>query len=323
MNTRCLMELVILTIGLELGVIPPVLFAMMVLMALATTVMTTPLLSWIYPDRHRLSERGAEEPYTVLLPVALPSSGPPLFDIARALVPRQPVRYYALHLIRAQDQSFFSTRTETPGPDPLLPLLGAAEAQGVDVQRVQLVSQSLGDDLLATAEAKAANLIVMGYHKPVLSQRILGGVTGEVLRGARADVVVCVLPHRRPWRRILVPYRDGQHDRCALQMAHRLATAYGASMTILHVVPPEGDGRRTETGLRGEECLRDSDHVTLKVVEHTDPVEAAVQEAAGGYDALVIGADGGRTPGLGVRHERMAVSSGAALLIVRAGEPAR
>jgi Kef-type K+ transport system membrane component KefB len=44
MNTRGLMELIVLNIGLDLGVISPQLFAMMVLMALATTVATTPLL---------------------------------------------------------------------------------------------------------------------------------------------------------------------------------------------------------------------------------------------------------------------------------------
>jgi Kef-type K+ transport system membrane component KefB len=44
MNTRGLMELVVLNIGLELGVISPTLFAMMVIMALVTTLATTPVL---------------------------------------------------------------------------------------------------------------------------------------------------------------------------------------------------------------------------------------------------------------------------------------
>ncbi len=44
MNTRGLMELVILNIGLDIGVISPALFSMMVLMALFTTFMTTPVL---------------------------------------------------------------------------------------------------------------------------------------------------------------------------------------------------------------------------------------------------------------------------------------
>lgn len=51
MNTRGLMELIVLNIGLELGVISPTLFAMMVLMALATTLMTAPLLYWLRDPR--------------------------------------------------------------------------------------------------------------------------------------------------------------------------------------------------------------------------------------------------------------------------------
>lgn len=48
MNTRGLVELVVLNIGLDIGVLSPTLFAMLVLMALATTFMTTPLLEWMY-----------------------------------------------------------------------------------------------------------------------------------------------------------------------------------------------------------------------------------------------------------------------------------
>lgn len=49
MNTRGLMELIVLNIGLDLGVISPTLFAMMVIMALATTVMTSPILYLLVP----------------------------------------------------------------------------------------------------------------------------------------------------------------------------------------------------------------------------------------------------------------------------------
>ncbi|HEY3971924.1 MAG TPA: cation:proton antiporter [Candidatus Sulfotelmatobacter sp.] len=49
MNTRGLMELVILNIGLDIGVISPALFSMMVIMALVTTFMTTPVLGLICP----------------------------------------------------------------------------------------------------------------------------------------------------------------------------------------------------------------------------------------------------------------------------------
>jgi len=53
MNTRGLMEIVILTIGRDIGVISSTMFAMMLLMALATTCMTTPLLRWCRPHQIR------------------------------------------------------------------------------------------------------------------------------------------------------------------------------------------------------------------------------------------------------------------------------
>jgi Kef-type K+ transport system membrane component KefB len=47
MNTRGLMELIALNLGYDFGILSPRIFAMMVLMALATTVMTGPLLGLV------------------------------------------------------------------------------------------------------------------------------------------------------------------------------------------------------------------------------------------------------------------------------------
>jgi Kef-type K+ transport system membrane component KefB len=49
MNTRALMELIVLNIGLSLGFIPPDVFTMLVIMAVGTTIMTGPLLRLLLP----------------------------------------------------------------------------------------------------------------------------------------------------------------------------------------------------------------------------------------------------------------------------------
>lgn len=49
MNTRGLMELIVINVGHQLGVIPDSLFCMLVLMAIITTLMTTPLVLWFAP----------------------------------------------------------------------------------------------------------------------------------------------------------------------------------------------------------------------------------------------------------------------------------
>jgi Kef-type K+ transport system membrane component KefB len=48
MNARGLMELIILNIGLQKGIIQPALFSMMVLMAIVTTLMASPVFELVY-----------------------------------------------------------------------------------------------------------------------------------------------------------------------------------------------------------------------------------------------------------------------------------
>jgi Kef-type K+ transport system membrane component KefB len=59
MNARGLMELILLNIGLERGVITPTLFTMLVLMAIATTLMASPLFELVY-GRYRTKSAPAE-----------------------------------------------------------------------------------------------------------------------------------------------------------------------------------------------------------------------------------------------------------------------
>jgi Kef-type K+ transport system membrane component KefB len=54
MNARGLMQLIALNVGLEAGIVNPSLFTVLVLVALVTTLMTTPLLSWIERRERRL-----------------------------------------------------------------------------------------------------------------------------------------------------------------------------------------------------------------------------------------------------------------------------
>jgi Kef-type K+ transport system membrane component KefB len=58
MNTRGLMELIVLNIGYDLGVLSPTVFTMMVLMALVTTFMTSPALSAIQHFRWKRQPMG-------------------------------------------------------------------------------------------------------------------------------------------------------------------------------------------------------------------------------------------------------------------------
>jgi len=58
MNARGLMELIVINIGLQRGIILPPLFAMLVLMAVVTTLMASPLFELVY-GRQRRAALGA------------------------------------------------------------------------------------------------------------------------------------------------------------------------------------------------------------------------------------------------------------------------
>jgi Kef-type K+ transport system membrane component KefB/nucleotide-binding universal stress UspA family protein len=329
MNTRGLMELVILTIGLELGVISPALFAMMVLMALVTTFMTSPLLELIYPARLiRHEAAGAGGPAaapTTLVAVSLPSAGPGLVRAAAALAPRGgEQRIYALHLNRAAEQ-----RPVVLPPDPapaheesLLPAMEAAEALGVELRPMSFATHAPARDILEVAHEKGAGLVLLGWHKPVIGRSILSGTVHEVMKDARADVAVYLERRPQPWRRVLVLYRGGVHDRAAVEMGRRIAAGQGVEVAVLQVAGPgAGEGAEPEPGWAAALA---ADGVGLRTVESATPGEAAVAEARGGYDLVVVGASGawGMEPtAFGTRDERLARETTASLLIVRGYAP--
>jgi Kef-type K+ transport system membrane component KefB len=60
MNARGMMELIILNIGLERGIITPTLYSIGVLMAIVTTVMAAPLFEWVYGNRRAAVARAQE-----------------------------------------------------------------------------------------------------------------------------------------------------------------------------------------------------------------------------------------------------------------------
>ena len=183
-NTRGLMELIILNLGLDLGLITPSVFAMMVLMAIATTMMAAPALALLYPAGQRRAERVGAEPSAagrrVLVSVALSASGPRLLDIARALAGSEAPRLYALHVARPAERGALGALpppTADRGARALAPLLAHGRAHGLDVHPLLVTSRTPADEICEVARLKGVELIVLGWHKPVFAQSVLGGTS--------------------------------------------------------------------------------------------------------------------------------------------------
>jgi hypothetical protein len=108
MNTRGLTELVILTVGLQLGILNKALFTLMVVMAIVTTGMAGPLLKVIYPSR--IMERdiaeadraalGETTAHRIVVLIEDPDTAGPLIDVGSRLAASRPHSQLVLsHLV--------------------------------------------------------------------------------------------------------------------------------------------------------------------------------------------------------------------------------
>jgi Kef-type K+ transport system membrane component KefB/nucleotide-binding universal stress UspA family protein len=333
MNTRGLMELVILTIGLQIGVITDAVFAMMVLMALVTTAMTTPLLNLVLPrrliaDEGTVDERTALEEFGVLVPIAQPETGRAfarlvfLFGSGSA----QQTKLYALALTRFSPHEAFSGALEDPEAPPsdaLSSLVEESSRLGIQTEALTFPSRDIPSDIARVARAKKADLVLMGFHKPVFGHAILGGTVHRVLTGADTDVAIFVnrgLPSRP---RVLVPFQGSPHDHLALELAVLLAKNSMIDVTVLHVLPERRESEASETKHSELPEIDFPDTVRIEVVHHPSPIET-VLEHAGGHDLIIVGLGEGwglRSGIFGFRAERIATESPGSLLLVRKHVP--
>ncbi|MEH2116684.1 cation:proton antiporter [Nostoc sp.] len=357
MNTRGLTELIVLNIGLELGVISPLIFTMLVIMALVTTFMTSPLLEWIYPkklirldvmkpeleaetgiDTSAVSE-ASPRPYRILVPVANPSTQKGLVQLAVALAQpavgialnyRYPAVVNPLSLIEFQeDYAFESTPVEADRLiaqrrhqlEELINTLEPPETRSC-VHPIVRISSNVARETAQIATLEQVDLIVVGWHRPAFSSNRLGGRVGQMLTTAPVDVAVFIDKGKERLESLLVPYSANIHDDLALILALRLLINRETCMLqILQIV-----ANNTKEELSYElhtmmEQLPTSvrDRIEIKIVEAAEPIQAVIQ-ASEGVDLTIAGTSrawGIERQTLGRYTDQLAIQCRSSLLITR------
>jgi Kef-type K+ transport system membrane component KefB/nucleotide-binding universal stress UspA family protein len=335
MNTRGLTELIILNIGLDLGVIPPALFAMLVVMALVTTFMTTPILSALYPkgelaalvaaaEAAEADEADGPRPFRMLVAVANTAQAQQLVHTALRLA-REEGEVADITLLRVVGLPGSAYRA---GPraheshmrrstEALRPVVAMIEGAGHRATPLVVASNDVADAIVAAANSREPDLVLLGWHRSFWGNNILGGAVGEVMRRAKADVAVVVDPAGTGLAipkggRIVVPYGGGYHEDVGYDLAVRLAHSSDASVTLVG---------RDGVGEAAARAYEDAGVWATPVPVHDshDPGDAVVS-AASEADLVVLGVgdDWGRDQeSLGGLRERVAARSTAPILLVR------
>jgi Kef-type K+ transport system membrane component KefB len=223
MNTRGLMVLIVLNLGLDLGVIGPTLFTMMVLMALITTVLTTPALDVVYPPGQHVDDlltasppgqpRPATPGFTVLLCVD-DEHGRGLVTLATALACTAPeARVHALHLRAPALASGAATPTDTPERLSWL-------APGI--KPISFVSTEPARDIRRVADVKAADLVLVGADRPC-DGAPLGPIAQRVmLESPRTIAVLLDAARLERVEHVLVVPSETDRDHALVALCRRL-----------------------------------------------------------------------------------------------------
>jgi Kef-type K+ transport system membrane component KefB/nucleotide-binding universal stress UspA family protein len=350
MNTRGLTELIVLNIGLSLGVISPLLFTMLVIMALVTTFMTSPLLELTYPKKlikldmveqepeetgidTSTDEDQSNRPYRILVPVANPSSQKGLMQLAIAIAVnyQQPAVIHPLSLIELEeDYAFRSTPQEADRLiaerrqqlEELISRLEPSEAASY-VHPIVRISNNVARETAQISLLKQANLILVGWHRPAFSQNRLGGRVGQILTTAPVDVAVFIDRGEERLESLLVPYSANIHDDLALILALRLLVNRSTCrLVILHVV--EDNQVKNELSYEFHTIMEQMpqslrDRIDIQIVEATEPIQAVVA-ASEAVDLTIAGTSrawGIERHTLGRYTDELAIKCRSSLLITR------
>jgi Kef-type K+ transport system membrane component KefB len=241
-NTRGLTEIVILTVGLQKGVLDNELFSLMVVMALVTTAMTGPLLRWIYPDRLIArdiaeAERAALGEHTVYRVVAVLPSLPSGRDLA-ALAATLATGHRPAEVVLAHLHPYPEGRLEVglglsselaEMADSLGTLESYAAEFATEELPVRVVSRFAADvstELPELIVSARADMVVTPVDAPGY-ERIRARTTGRL--------VTVVWHHGLDLmgRTIAVPYDGGTDAIAAVQVALVLATAQRRPLVIV------------------------------------------------------------------------------------------
>jgi len=196
MNTRGLMELVVLNIGYDLGVLSPEVFAMMVIMALATTLMTGPALDLInkflpekkYPVTHLQDSNQGQRKYKMLVSFGNPKRSQNMVKLAHCFVKKtiQHTSVTALHLSHSTELNQINAPEYEQ--DIFKPIEKEAKKLNIPLFTVFKATQDIDKEIVHTANDGNYDLVIIGIGQSIFEGSILGkilGVTSKIINPER------------------------------------------------------------------------------------------------------------------------------------------
>lgn len=192
MNTRGLMELVVLNIGYDLGVLTSEIFTMMVIMALLTTFMTGPALDFInfifktkdtvVPDIEEAIHK-----FKILISFGNYEKGKSLLKVANALTKKEKDKssLTAMHLSVSDEMHGFNI--EEYEKETFEPIIEESKILNQNITTIFKATTDIETDIADVASKGDYDLLLVGLGKSIFEGTILGKVIGFTTRIINPD----------------------------------------------------------------------------------------------------------------------------------------
>ena len=195
MNTRGLMELIVLNIGKDLGVLNDTIFAMLVIMALVTTFMTGPaldLINFIFKTKDVIipEEVKVDNRYKILISFGNSDRGKALLRLANGLVRKENNQSVvtAMHLTLSNELHTFDL--EQQENKSFAPLIRESEKLNQKITTLFKASNDIDSDIVEISNKGEYDLLLVGLGQSIFEGTLLGKVLGYTTRIINPDRLI-------------------------------------------------------------------------------------------------------------------------------------
>jgi Kef-type K+ transport system membrane component KefB len=195
LNTRGLMVLIILNIGYDLGVFSSEIFTILVIMALATTLMTAPTLTLInklfaYNSSKSVSEISRNSKYNILISFANPEMGKSLLRLANGFVKKlhDNATITAMHL--AQSSEIHQYNYEQYETESFEAIVDESKFLNQKTSTLFKASGDIVTEITDTANKGNYDLLLIGIGKSIFEGNLLGKMLGFTTRIISPDILI-------------------------------------------------------------------------------------------------------------------------------------
>jgi Kef-type K+ transport system membrane component KefB len=195
MNTRGLMELVVLNIGYDLGVLSTEVFTMMVIMALVTTFMTGPaidIINFVFKRKEVLipNEIIQNSSFKILISFGNNEKGKSLLRLAHSFVKKQKenTNITALHLSLSDEVHSYNLQDYER--ETFEPILAESKVLQQELSTIFKSTVDIETDIADIASRGEYDLVLVGLGKSIFEGSLLGKVLGFTTRIINPDRLI-------------------------------------------------------------------------------------------------------------------------------------